>query len=532
MDENLLKPWGLSVTTPQGQSISDANSRGSSRSISLMATSTTTQNATPLATSTKEANGSISHSPSSSTGRGRSTISTNSPWDKKYILTLDGGGMRGMSTLLIIQNLMALCNTFEQSQDPLVESSFHPLPFQEGQGPTVNKNSRSAKFLPVHYFDYIAGTSTGGLIAIMLSRLRMNIDDCIQEYENLGKEVFGYPRHFSIRGPIPFNREKYDHRKLEKVIKDVVERRHLKVDQVAEPMYPSSQDRCRTIVLAIRENSSSDAPYLFRTYEHKKSACNYLEELNPGPAQPIPIWKVARATTAAPTYFKPIQLERERFIDGGFGGFSNNPTSRTFAEIEQMHGKGAVTLTLSIGTGRPTKVQPIAKHKSGFVRYILQLIKYTTATTTDSENTHERVRELLAAQGCPYERFNVDGGLGDINLGEWRIRGKENITLKKIRDQTRAYLEQSDVQTQMERMAKMLVNNRIERAKTSRWNVVATGHRYHCPKRCDDERIFMRDTDLRDHLCEAHGFSSFPRDSDEELKLEEAVKSGRISYTD
>ncbi|KAB8296261.1 hypothetical protein EYC80_009035 [Monilinia laxa] len=497
-----------------------------------MATSITTQNATPLATPTKQANGSISHSPSSGTDLDRNTGSTNGPWDKKYILTLDGGGVRGLSTLLMIQNFMALCNTFEQSQGPLVESSFHPLPFQEGQGSTVNKMSTSAKFLPVHYFDYIAGTSTGELIAIMLSRLRMNTDDCIQGYEKLGKEVFGYSRNFSMRGPILFNRERYDHRKLEKVIKDVIERRHLKVDQVAEPMYPSSEDRCRTIVLAIRENSCSDAPYLFRTYEHKKSACNYLEELNPGPAQPIPIWKVARATTAAPTYFKPIQLECERFVDGGFGGFSNNPTSRTFAEVEQMHGKGTVALTLSIGTGRPTKVQPIAKHKSGFIRYILQLIKYTTATMTDSENTHERVKELLAAQGCPYERFNIDGGLGDINLGEWRIRGKENITLKKIRDQTCAYLDQSDVQAQMEKVAKIMVNNRIERAKTSKWNAVATGHRYHCPKRCDDERIFMRDTDLRDHLCEAHGFSSVPRDADQELKLAEAVDSGKISYTD
>ncbi|KAF7853605.1 uncharacterized protein EAF02_011910 [Botrytis sinoallii] len=334
----------------------------------------------PDASPTNQASRSMNHSPSSSTGRNGST---HNPWNKKYILTLDGGGVRGLSSLLIIQNLMALCNSFEQSQDQLVKSSFHPLPFQQGQGSITNsKESRSAHFSPVHYFDYI-GTSTGGLSAIMLSRLRMNSDDCIQEYENLGEKIFGQPRKLSMRGPIPWNREKYDHRKLEESIKDVLKRRDWKEDQIADSIYPSNKDRCRTIVLAVRENNSANAPYLFRTYEHVKSEFNYSEELNPGPPLHIPICQVTRATTAAPTYFKPFQLLNDRFVDGGFG--YNNPTSRTFAEVEQVHGKGAVALTLSIGTGRPTKVQPIAGQNSGLISHYRQMIKYTAATTTDSE---------------------------------------------------------------------------------------------------------------------------------------------------
>ncbi|KAA8568084.1 hypothetical protein EYC84_008495 [Monilinia fructicola] len=318
------------------------------------------------------------------------------------------------------------------------------------------------------------GTSTGGLIAIMLSRLRMNIDDCIQEYENLGKEVFAHPRIFSIRGPIPFKRGKFDHRKLEKVIKDVVERRRLEGDQIAETMYPSNPDRCRTIVFAIREKNFANAPYLFRTYEHRESACNYVEQLNPGPAQPVKIWEVARATTAAPTYFKPFQLGNERFVDGGFGVFCNNPTSRAFAEIEQIHGKGTVALTLSIGTGRPTQLQPIEKHKSTLCSHVAHLIRYMADAATNAENTHEYVQKLLEAQGCPYERFNVEGGLGDVDLGEWRMQRGENVTLKKINEQTDNYLNQPDVRRRMERVAKMLVDNRLERAKTSRWKVVFT----------------------------------------------------------
>ena len=80
----------------------------------------------------------------------------------------------------------------------------------------------------------------------MLSRLRMTIDDCIEEYRNMGANIFGKPRLFSMRGPIPWNQEKYSHRKLEESIKDVVKRRHWKDDQFSDSMYPSTPDRCRT----------------------------------------------------------------------------------------------------------------------------------------------------------------------------------------------------------------------------------------------------------------------------------------------
>jgi len=62
------------------------------------------------------------------------------------ILSLDGGGVRGLSSLLILREIM------EEIQR------------QSGTPDTP---------LPCDYFDLIGGTSTGGLIAIMLGRLRM-----------------------------------------------------------------------------------------------------------------------------------------------------------------------------------------------------------------------------------------------------------------------------------------------------------------------------------------------------------------------
>jgi len=80
----------------------------------------------------------------------------------------------------------------------------------------------------------------------MLSRLRMSIDDCIDEYAQMGANIFGKPRFFSMRGPIPWGKEKYDYRKLEVAIKDVIKRRDWKEDQIADSTYPSTPDRCRT----------------------------------------------------------------------------------------------------------------------------------------------------------------------------------------------------------------------------------------------------------------------------------------------
>ena len=62
------------------------------------------------------------------------------------ILSLDGGGVRGLSSLLILRQLMEEIGRRQRTAEP-------PLPCE--------------------YFDLIGGTSTGGLIAIMLGRLRM-----------------------------------------------------------------------------------------------------------------------------------------------------------------------------------------------------------------------------------------------------------------------------------------------------------------------------------------------------------------------
>ena len=77
-------------------------------------------------------------------------------------------------------------------------------------------------FQPCDYFDYVFGTSTGGLIAIMLGRLRMGVDEALDAYRSLAGKVFAKPRWLSFFG---IARDMYDHHELKLAIDEVVEGR-------------------------------------------------------------------------------------------------------------------------------------------------------------------------------------------------------------------------------------------------------------------------------------------------------------------
>lgn len=81
----------------------------------------------------------------------------------------------------------------------------------------------------------------------MLGRLRMNIDDCLRDYESFGAQVLGRSRWFSIRmSPFFWIRDKYDHRALEGVVKNVVRGRVPKVaGSPGGQNFAFDENRCR-----------------------------------------------------------------------------------------------------------------------------------------------------------------------------------------------------------------------------------------------------------------------------------------------
>lgn len=112
------------------------------------------------------------------------------PNDDISLLSLDGGGVRGLSSLMILRNLMSAI-------DP--------------ESPPK----------PCDCFDMIGGTSTGGLIAVMLGRLRMSVDECIAAYTSLSDKVFEKKKHrISSSGKL---RGRFDSSALERAVKQVLE---------------------------------------------------------------------------------------------------------------------------------------------------------------------------------------------------------------------------------------------------------------------------------------------------------------------
>jgi hypothetical protein len=75
----------------------------------------------------------------------------------------------------------------------------------------------------------------------------MTVDDAIEEYENLAGFIFGHPRIFSIRGPIPFPRDKYSSKRVVDVIQHVVLSRLCGRDPaIGQDLFSSHERMCKT----------------------------------------------------------------------------------------------------------------------------------------------------------------------------------------------------------------------------------------------------------------------------------------------
>lgn len=381
---------------------------------------------------------------------------------------------------------------------------------EQKQGPVFGPANTSSLFLPAHYFDYIAGTSTGGLIAIMLGRLHMTVDECLDAYENLADHVFGHPRQFHIRKPPWIPQDKYDHLRLEKVIKDIVKQRSPKGHNSTEFRQPN-EDMCRTIVIAWQKLNVTGTriPHLFRSYHHPKSTPDDILERNPGRPDNYQIWQVGRATSAAPFYFKTVRLEEEdeksEYVDGGFG--ANNPTEEAYRSVKQLSNNNprTVQILVSIGTGKNLEADP---NPSAGYRLYMAYANTAAKWATQSEATHHTILDATRTF-AEYFRLNVEHGIGKMKLDAWK--GKKGCeTLELIRTKTQEYLDSPDGQQQISHSARQLVNVRKARSSPEyidRWERFCHGVEYACcvptclagrDKRYEDRQA------LRRHVQESH----------------------------
>ena len=176
-----------------------------------------------------------------------------------------------------------------------------------------------------------------------------------------------------------------------------------------------SANICDRAILAITKANVDALPTLFRTYDTSDSL------------KDCAIWEVARATSAATTFFKSIKCGRDEveFIDAGFG--YNNPCEVLLREAQSIFTGAEFGCILSIGTGIGGVVSVGATRKS-----ILDALK---AMATSSQKVAQRLDELYS-NGNVYYRFNVLHGLEDVTLSDWK-------EISNISAHTRNYLAES-----------------------------------------------------------------------------------------
>ncbi len=230
----------------------------------------------------------------------------------KKILALDGGGIRGILSVEILAKIEEL------------------LRLKCGGG---------KDFVLADYFDFIAGTSTGGIIAACLS-WGMTVDKIRAFYLQNGKEMF------DKASVLKRFRYKFEDEKLSARLRD-----EFRADTTL------GSDKLRTLLMLVMRNASTDSPWPLSNNPRAK----YNDRLRPDCNLNLPLWQLIRASTAAPTYFPPeavrIAAKEFIFVDGGITMY-NNPAFQAFlmATVEVYHlfwpAREDQLLVVSIGTGR------------------------------------------------------------------------------------------------------------------------------------------------------------------------------------
>uniref|UniRef100_A0A8C7JCK4 phospholipase A2 n=1 Tax=Oncorhynchus kisutch TaxID=8019 RepID=A0A8C7JCK4_ONCKI len=220
------------------------------------------------------------------------------------LLCLDGGGIKG---LVLIQLLISL---EKEAGRPIKE-----------------------------LFDWVSGTSTGGILALAIVHGKdMEYLRCL--YFRMKEQVF--------KGSRP-----YESAPLEDFLKKEFGENTMMTD-VRHP---------RVMVTSVLADRHPGELHLFRNYDPPSLP---RERPYAGTATFLPltipqeqvVWRAARSSGAAPTYFRPMG----RFLDGGL--LANNPTLDAMTEIHQynksLKGRGhevqRLGVVVSLGTGKPPQV--------------------------------------------------------------------------------------------------------------------------------------------------------------------------------
>ena len=268
------------------------------------------------------------------------------------ILAIDGGGIRGIIPAVILASL------------------------QERLGAELWRS-----------FDLIAGTSTGGIIALGLGTRCSALNGAalgpyspqqlLQLYIEDGPDIF---RKTLLGWALQLFRPKYSPAPLEAALK-----KYFGPARLASALTP---------LLISSYDLHSQLPFFFKSHMIAGDS-----------SYDWPLIDVARATSAAPTFFPPRALstgkEHYNLVDGGV--FVNNPAAAAYAEARWIYRDAADFVVLSVGTGdRKDCIRYAKARKWGLLGWAKQIVPVLMDSVSEGVDY-----ELESMPQCRYYRLQV-----------------------------------------------------------------------------------------------------------------------------
>lgn len=336
---------------------------------------------------------------------------------KKFVLALDGGGIRGIVSARILNSLEI----------------------------KIQKATNDNTFRIRDCFDLITGTSTGGILALLMSSLDFNMSRILQIYQNECSNIF---KSSLLRRSIGILfKSKYDSQNFYESAYRLFGKKTLS-DCKINCLIPSYDIKSCSPIFFSKDNSSN---YNFNLVD------------------------IAMATSSAPTYFPPTVVMNTHAdiayncIDGGI--FANNPSLCGLIEIGKLNPEHNLSdfVIVSIGTGNSDKTKQAEKFKKaddwGTITWLSPLIETmfnSVADVTDYqvkkiyESVNLNITPSNIEQPCSYYRYqpvfdefkyrNLDLSLDNIDPSN----------MLKLIEATEDYIKSDVVQTSMNRLVEDL----------------------------------------------------------------------------
>lgn len=327
------------------------------------------------------------------------------------VLSIDGGGSRGLMAIEILKRIEDLCNKeiFE-------------------------------------LFDIICGASTGAILAFLLGIKKVPLEECEHTYKKLSLDIFEQNALIGT-GKLFWSHAYYDTAKFEKI---------LKKDGGDAKMIDSAKDTSIPKVAAVSTlvNHSLLIPFVFSNYTRPLGSVSQFPQ-----SCKYRIWEALRASTAAPGFFEEFKLGKNIHQDGGL--LTNNPSSIAIHEARRLWPDEPFQCIVSVGTGKyKGRSRPSTLEFSSLREKLLKVV----ASATDTEAVDTVLSDVLPP--LSYFRFNPNMS-ADIPMDEGRTE-----MLEQIQFDARRYVAKED--ENFKKCAEVLLQNktlldRLFMAKFKAW---------------------------------------------------------------